>query len=1280
MFRGCQRLATCSVLVIAMGVLLLLMPGPLRAEDTIDIEQLGKTFDEQFEAKDFASAEQTVSRMRKLCEAVRPAKPLVLARAVHRQAKLMAATGRDAKAEQMYKWVRQVREAASQQNLSSDELEEVLYELHGVLIDFGLFLAISPRNHFDEAAPIFDQCALAWEKDLALTEQRLGKEERVLADMKKQFGADDQRIAKQRRDVEARSNLMKQMYMLAALNYAQIGSCWRIRLRFVEAERFHRRGLEIIEKKSSGDSTFLPSMLLGLGSDYTFMARYTEAEPLLKRCLALFEMAGRASDPLGLNCLATLGVLYHEEARYAEAEGLLSDVEKRLRPDQPGAIDVVGQLAHVYCSQARYAEAEALILRWQSLVEKSGNTEGHTDASPEGVQARMDLAHLRGELARVYYHLGKFAEVERIDAESIAELEELVGPENPAVAEAQNNRGQTYLKQGRYAEAEPLLKMSIPLMENTLGKEHPDLAGYLCNLAELYTARGLYAEAEPLYRRAQAIQQKLIGTHPRTADTLTSLAYFYCTQGREAEAETLYRRAQAMREKVFGKDHPAMVDSLCGLANVLRSQHKYSEVEPLLIRAVKVAREAFGPIHPAMANPLSVLARAEKEQQHFSRAEAIYLRFLDLSTKIFGPNYPGLASELVALADLYDCQGQHEKAEPLVERAIVIGDRAGTAPGDRYEAYLLRARINWKLQRRSEGLGDLRQAMLLAEQQRAHAAGTERERAQSFQSMNQAFEQMVVWQSELGDINEVVNAIERAHSRSLLDEIAHAGVDLDVGRSAVEREQSRQRESQLKQAVASCEKQLEALAVQKGGPQVDLAKQRQEIEVAAAQARKELYAHFRDQRSSSPIYRNLLAVGSGPPRLSQIQQRLVQADSLALIYFLAEDNAYLTVIGPRKEDFVRLVADAAAAKSLGIEAGPLTAKKLGPVFANAEQSGLLQQLSHPKTALTCVDKLAALWTMLIPEPYRQSLTDGSVKRLLVVPDGPLALLPLETLVVKADDDPTYLLDVGPSIHYAPSATVLFNLLDRQKGSIVPDREPVLAVGDPAYPLDREKVASANSALEAIAAPQLYRAAGGTLRRLPHSAIEVAGVTQAFQGQGIAAAKLTDDQATKANVRSQMPGRRVIHLACHGCVDNTYGNFFGALSLVPGKEASGTPADDGFLTLSEIYHLDLSGCELTILSACQTNYGPQQEGEGVWALSRGFLVAGSRRVVASNWLVDDKAAASLISYFAGGIAKEYGKQNPVDYARCLREAKRWVREQEQWKSPYYWGTFVLVGPN
>ena len=67
------------------------------------------------------------------------------------------------------------------------------------------------------------------------------------------------------------------------------------------------------------------------------------------------------------------------------------------------------------------------------------------------------------------------------------------------------------------------------------------------------------------------------------------------------------------------------------------------------------------------------------------------------------------------------------------------------------------------------------------------------------------------------------------------------------------------------------------------------------------------------------------------------------------------------------------------------------------------------------------------------------------------------------------------------------------------------------------------------------------------------------------------------------------------------------------------------------------------------------------------------------MVASNWLVDDEAAASLVSYFCSGIAEAEKARNPIDYALALQNAKRWIRRQDKWSSPYFWGTFVLVGP-
>jgi len=161
------------------------------------------------------------------------------------------------------------------------------------------------------------------------------------------------------------------------------------------------------------------------------------------------------------------------------------------------------------------------------------------------------------------------------------------------------------------------------------------------------------------------------------------------------------------------------------------------------------------------------------------------------------------------------------------------------------------------------------------------------------------------------------------------------------------------------------------------------------------------------------------------------------------------------------------------------------------------------------------------------------------------------------------------------------------------------------------------------------------------------------------------------------VRAELGGKRYLHIATHALVDQEGGDLFAALALTPPPTGPPRGDDDGFLQLFEIYDLR-TDCELAVLSACSSNTGALVAGEGIFALSRGFLLGGARRVVASQWSVDDVSTADLIGDLFRRLAAAGATGPSADPALALRDAKRLIRRRAAYAHPFYWAPFVITG--
>ena len=98
-----------------------------------------------------------------------------------------------------------------------------------------------------------------------------------------------------------------------------------------------------------------------------------------------------------------------------------------------------------------------------------------------------------------------------------ADLERLLGPDDPDTMRSLNDLARAYREAGRVADAVPLVERTLAARERQFGADHPSTLASRNNLASAYRATGRPAEAIPLFEKNVAACERLLGAdHPRT--------------------------------------------------------------------------------------------------------------------------------------------------------------------------------------------------------------------------------------------------------------------------------------------------------------------------------------------------------------------------------------------------------------------------------------------------------------------------------------------------------------------------------------------------------------------------------------------------------------------------------------------------------------------------------------------------------------------------------------------------------------------------------------------
>ncbi|MBO0352080.1 CHAT domain-containing protein, partial [Phormidium pseudopriestleyi FRX01] len=410
-------------------------------------------------------------------------------------------------------------------------------------------------------------------------------------------------------------------------------------------------------------------------------------------------------------------------------------------------------------------------------------------------------------------------------------------------------------------------------------------------------------------------------------------------------------------------------------------------------------------------------------------------------------------------------------------------------------------------------------------------------------------------------------------------------------------------------------------------------------------------------RRTSPRYAALTQ--PQPLTVEQVQQQVLDKDTLLLQYSLGEDRSFLWAVTPDSVEVYELPSRSQI-------------EELGEEFYRLMQNPDYRGESRNITVSPNIPQINASATQLsqmLLSPVADKLPG---KRLLVVADGVLNFIPFAALPTPGGGEELTPLLVNHEIINLPSSSTLAILREQDAGRQLAPKTVAL-IADPVFELDDERV-TGQSAVKASDLGRIVvnRSAdtiiGRPIPALPGTRQEAEAILALVPAD--AAMSAFDFDASRATVaNTDLSQYKMVHFATHGFVSSSAPELSGVvLSLVDERGN----AVDGFLRLHDIFNLELNA-EVVVLSACQTGLGDSIRGEGLVGLTRGFMYAGTPRLVVSLWNVDDAATAELMSSFYGKLLSQ--QMTP---AQALREAQLEMLASEDRNSPYFWAAFTLQG--
>jgi len=780
----------------------------------------------------------------------------------------------------------------------------------------------------------------------------------------------------------------------------------------------------------------------------------------------------------------------------------------------------------------------------------------------------------------------------------------------------------------------------------------------LDRIATAHSSLGQHEKALEYYEKSLRVAGKM-GDAEKQTDTLNKMGMIYAECGQYQKALEHYEKSLAIMRNANVSNESLVLSNVAGVYSLLGQYDKALEYYVKSLRDAEMKgtyerlaniRKNLGDLYTQIGRYDEALVNLENALRSLTSISAptdrvkasmggLYLYMHDL---VKAEKFLTEAGDSASLGRLHLFKSDYQKAEEYYTKLLTAAEKSQKAE-DIFVACMGLGKVyegltNYKM---SEGYYDrgmkiteeLRSALLPAERKNFFEA-----KIQGF-ARSEAAHGLTRVRMKLNQAAGSIDSSEVTRARSLSDKIALTG---EGGVSGLPKA-ILEKEDQLLSRVTALKKELARTDKEKQvGRYENLSK-----EIKAAETDLKAFVEMLWEK-----HKAYAAVKY--PRPVTLKESALRPDECVVMFDVSSEGVGVKLVKGRK--ILQTFYSDWPANELESDV-----RKFREPFATIELKAFDAKLGE-----SLYKKLLARVLMDIPK--------GTP--ITIIPDGVLAVLPFEALIVSeksnASDRVTYVSDQYP-ISYYQSITAL--TLARTMGEKRKKGDRLLVIADPVFQLKDER-AQATKRTEVAGKDKDYignimyaieQAGFFKLRRLPETAVLAANLKSLY---GPNTETCTDFRADKAdflkNIAPRLDQYSAVVFATHGVFSTKVPGLmepFLALTMMP-------PGTDGFLKMSDVMGLKMNA-DIVALTACQTGLGKELSGEGIMSMGRAFQYAGARTVLMSLWSVAEKSSVQLVESFFRNLKQGKSK------LESLKLAREEIRKAG-YEHPFFWAPFILVG--